>query len=259
VHDVPLEQIQKTVNYFEAGAVRAREVGFDAVEIHAAHGYTLAAFLSLINERQDEYGGNLSGRMKLATDVYDLMRRGLGNDYPIGIRFCGDEFIIRGNTLQQTRSIARRLAEMGLDYLSVSAGGRYEDSQGIIAKWGCPHHYPPIGGYSGYRTMPPAWMPEAVNVYLAEEIRRAVRQAGFSTPVITAGRIPYPELAENILKEEKADIIGLCRPLLRDPEWPVKARENRSADIERCTYCNTCLANECEDEPAVCIYRQDDD
>lgn len=259
VNEVPMEQIGRTLDFFEAGAIQAREVGFDAVEIHAAHGYTLAAFLSLRNNRSDEYGGNLKGRMNLIVEVYERIRKALGSDFPIGIRMCGDEFIIQGNTLHQSRVIAKNLAEMGMDYLSISAGGRYEDSQGIIAKYGCPHHYPPIGGYSGYRTMPPIWMPEAVNVYLAEDIRTTIRNSGLNTPVITAGRIPYPELAEEILQKGKADIIGLCRPLLRDPEWLTKTKEGRSQDIHKCVYCNTCLANECEDEPAVCIYRADED
>ena len=259
VNEVPIEQIERTLDFYEAGAIKAREVGFDAIEIHAAHGYTLAAFLSLRNNRKDEYGGSLQGRMRLVIEVYERIRNAVGPDYPIGIRMCGDEFIIRGNTLHQTRIIAKNLAEKGMDYLSISAGGRYEDSQGIIEKWGCPHHYPPIGGYSGYRTMPPIWMPEAVNVYLAEDIRATVRKAGFNIPVITAGRIPHPELAEEILQNGKADIIGLCRPLLRDPEWLIKAKEGRSQEIDKCVYCNTCLANECEDEPAVCIYRADED
>lgn len=252
--EVMLEDIKKKINYFQEGAVRAREAGFDAIELHAAHGYTLASFLSLRNKRDDEYGGSIDGRMKLVTETYQGVREALGPDYPIGIRINGDEFIVDGNTLQQSRIIARRLAEMGLDYISVSAGGKFEDSQGLFPKYEIPANYPPFGGYSGFRAMPPAWMPEATNVYLAADIRKTVRRAGYSTPIITAGRIPYPKLAEKILREEQADLIALCRPLLRDPDWPRKAKEGKEKEITRCTYCNYCLEREAYDEPGLCRY-----
>ena len=97
-------------------------------------------------------------------------------------------------------------------------------------------------------------MPEAVNVYLAADIRKTLRKAGHSTPVITAGRIPHPELAEEILHEGQADIIALSRPLLRDPEWPLKAKEGRAKEIDRCSYCSTCVDRIFNDQPALCQY-----
>jgi len=250
VNDVTGEEIEQRIDCFEKGAIRAKEAGFDAIELHAAHGYALASFLSLRNKREDEYGGPIEKRMKIVIEIYQRVRKALGNDYPIGIRINGDEFIIGGNTLQHSRIIAKKLAEMGVDYISVSAGGKYEDSQGTN-NHGVPH---PFGGYSALRSIPPAYMPEAVNVYIASDIRKTIRQAGYSTPVTTAGRIPYPELAETVLREGQADLIALSRPLLRDPEWPIKAKEGRAKDIQRCTYCLACLERIFCDEPAFCRY-----
>lgn len=254
INDLPVDEIKKTIDMFEETTVRAMKVGFDAIEIHAAHGYTISGFLSLRNKREDDYGGSIDGRIKILGDVYQKVRAVAGPSFPIGVRINGDEFIVGGNTLHHSRIIARKLAEMGFDYISVSAGGKYEDSTATHPKYGSPWPYPSSGGYSGHRCMPPAQFPEAVNVYLASDIRKAVRQAGLTTPIITAGRIPHPKLAESILNEGHADIIGLSRPLLRDPEWPNKAREGRDKEITRCTYCNECMDRLVLDEPGMCIF-----
>lgn len=241
VEEVPIEQIKQSIDFFEAGAIRAREAGFDAVEIHAAHGVLQADFLSLKNKRKDEYGGKkLENRMRFTGEVYERVRKALGKDYPIGIRINGDEFIIGGTTLTQSKLAAKKLAELGLDYISISVGGKYDDSYGTDP-WGLTFPYPPWGGYSGFRCMPENYMPEATNVYLAEGIRKTVREAGYGTPIMTAGRITTPELAESILKDGKADLIGICRQIIRDPDWPKKAKEGRPKDIKKCAYCNNCI------------------
>ena len=257
VHEMTFEEIAKSIAHHESAAIRAKEAGFDAIEIHAAHGYVLASFLSLLNKRKDGYGGNLDGRMRMVTEVYGKVRAVAGLDYPLGIRVNGDDFVVGGNTLKHSRLIVPRLAQMGFDYISVTAGGKYEDSQGLIPKWECPHPYPPVGGYSGFRSMPPADMPEAVNVYLASDLRKTLRKAGYSIPVITAGRIPAPGLAEAILQEGQADLIALSRPLLRDPEWVLKTREGKARQIERCTYCNDCTERELYGEPSLCQFRKE--
>lgn len=254
INEISSEDITNTINYFVNGAIRARQAGFDSIELHAAHGYLLAAFLSLINERNDGYGKTSDGRIRVVSEIYQKIRSTLGSNYPLGIRINGDEFIIGGNTLAQSRIIARKLAAIGFDYISVSAGGKHEDSPGVHPKGGSPWPYPPISGYSGYRSIPTAYMPEAANVYLAADIHKTIRQAGYSTPVITAGRIPYPELAEAILRDGQADIIGLSRPLLRDPDWVAKTKSGREKEIKRCTYCNDCMEKLIKDEPALCVF-----
>ncbi len=254
INDLSIEEIKKTVDMFEGTADRALRAGFDAIEIHAAHGYTLSGLLSLCNKREDEFGGSIDGRLKILADIYQKVRAVVGARYPVGVRINGDDFIVEGNTLHHSRILARKLAEMGFDYISVSAGGKYEDSSATHPKFGSPWPYPSTGGYSGHRCMPPARFPEAVNVYLAADIRRTIRQAGLGTPVITAGRIPHPRLAESILTEGQADIIGLSRPLLRDPEWANKAWEGRDKEITRCTYCNECMDRLIKDEPGLCVF-----
>ncbi len=254
VHDFTDEDIEQMMGNFERGAMRARESGFDAIEIHASHSWALAAFLSLKNNREDKYGGPVESRMKIVVDLYQRMRRVLGDDYPIGIRINGDEFIIDGNTLTHSTIIARKLAEMGIDYISVSAGAKYEDTPSAAIGGGRLFPYPPTGGYSGFRCIPPAYMPEGVNVYLADAIRKAVRKADYETPVMTAGRIPHPELAEAILTEGKADLIGLSRALMRDPNWPTKTKEGRAQDIAKCDYDNACLEKLARAEPVYCKY-----
>lgn len=254
VEDMTTDSIKQAVEDFVNAAIRSKEAGFDGIEIHGAHGYLLANFLSATNRRKDEYGKNIKGRMKLTVEIYKKCREALGKDYPIGIRINGDDFTIGGNTLLHTMEIAEDLAELGLDYISLSAGGRTEDSQAIIPGLGAKYAYPPVGGYSGYRAVPPNWTPEMVNVYLAERIKGTLRKAGYSTPVMTAGRIPYAQLAEDILQEGKADLIGLARPILRDPNWALKVKEGREKDIDECEYCNGCMDSLWKGEGHYCIY-----
>jgi 2,4-dienoyl-CoA reductase-like NADH-dependent reductase (Old Yellow Enzyme family) len=229
-------------------ARRALTVGFDFIELHMAHCYTLGSFLSLANQRQDDYGGKLENRIRLPVAVYKAVRQCVGGNYPLGLRMNGDDFISKGNTLLHSIPIARRFAELGSDYISISAGDRFEDAVP-----------PPPGqapnnttGYSGQRFSPPWWTPDGVNVYLADEIRQSLKAAGFNAPVVTVGKIRTPRLAERILQQGRADIIGLCRSLLCDPDWPKKAREGREKEIVHCAACNSCLGVDLQKHLPVC-------
>ena len=244
VEELSIDHIQQIVKDFAAAAARTREAGFDFIELHCAHAYTLSSFLSLRNKRKDGYGKNLEGRMRLFNEVFNAVKTKVGDDYTVGCRLNGDEFILGGNTLKQSCSIAEKMAKSGMHYISVSAGGKFEDGlvyDGVI--W-------PYSGYSGTRAMPPAYMPDGVNVYLAEGIRDAVQQ--FGIPVIAAGKIPTPEYADFLLEQEKADLIALGRPLICDPDWPVKAKNGRGEDIVTCVYCGGCTDNDRDFEPVVC-------
>ena len=247
VEDLTLDEVREIPTLFAQAASRAREAGFDAVELHYAHAYTMSSFLSRHNHRKDDYGGSLKKRLRLAEEVYTETRRAVGDDFVIGARINGDEFTLGGNSQVQSRSIALRLAELGLDYLSVSAGGRFEDA---VPREG--EALDPYTGYSGHRTMPPLWMAEKVNVYLASDIKRLLNEAGYTIPVITAGRIPDAATANDILKQGEADLVGIARPILCDPSWPNKYRENREADILKCIYCNECREAEGSFEEVVC-------
>jgi 2,4-dienoyl-CoA reductase-like NADH-dependent reductase (Old Yellow Enzyme family) len=248
VEDFKAEELPNIVNDHVAAAKRALSAGFDFIEIHMAHAYVLSSFLSRVNKRIDGYGSTLENRMKLPIEVYQAVRREVGNDYPLGVRINGEDFHIEGNTLAQSTRIARRLAELGADYISISAGSRFEDAK--TPPEGSPPD--PMSGYSGHRMSPWFWWPDGTHVYLAEGIRKAVREAGFNTPVVIAGKIREPKHAEEILKEGKADIIGLCRALLCDPDWPVKTREGREKEIVRCVACNWCLEADSRYEKVNC-------
>jgi dimethylglycine catabolism A len=255
VEELTLGQIEQFYDLYVAAAVRCKKAGFDSVEIHAAHCYMVANFLSLKNKRKDEYGRTLEGRMKLVLTLFSRMREALGKDYPIGIRMNADDFVVGGNTLEQSRKIAQKLVELDIAYLSLSAGGRNEDGT-RHGSTGFNWPYSDIGpyrgplGYSGHRAMPPAYMPEGVNVDLHADIKKAIQPS--KIPVITAGKISTPEFAESILQEGKADLIGVCRGILCDPEWPNKAKEGRSNDIIRCVYCCLCMNDLRVGRPVSC-------
>jgi NADPH-dependent glutamate synthase beta subunit-like oxidoreductase/2,4-dienoyl-CoA reductase-like NADH-dependent reductase (Old Yellow Enzyme family) len=248
VEDLSLQDIRAIPDQFASGASRAKVAGFDFVELHMAHFTTLASFLSLVNKRKDQYGGDFEGRVKLPGEVI-LAVRGAVGDYPVGMRMNGEEFTKEGNTLLQSARVARRLAGMDVDYISVSAGERFEDAEPP------PPNFPPFAGtgYSGYRMSPRWWNPDGVQVYLAEGVRQAIREAGYTIPVVTAGKIRTPELAEEILDRERADIIGMARALFSDPDWPVKAREGRSDEIVKCAACGFCSDADERYETVTCL------
>ncbi len=244
IEELSLIDIQQIVEDFKYAASRAKEAGFDFIEIHCAHAYTLSSFLSLRNKRSDDYGNNLEGRMKLVKEVLEVVKKEVGENYTVGCRINGDEFILGGSTLKQSSAIAENLAKWGMHYISISAGGKFEDGlvfDGIV--W-------PYSGYSGSRAMPPAYMPDGVNVYLVEEIRNVVNSYGVA--VIGAGKIPNPKYAESILDDLKADLIALGRPLICDPDWPNKTKKFEWDNIVLCKYCGGCTDNDRNFEPVVC-------
>jgi 2,4-dienoyl-CoA reductase-like NADH-dependent reductase (Old Yellow Enzyme family) len=250
VEDFSKEDLKVIVKQHVEAAERAKSAGFDSLEIHMAHAFTLASFLSLRNKRTDEYGGlSLENRMRLPMEVYTAVRDTLGKDFPIGIRINADEFIIGGNTLLQSREIAKRFAEMGVDYISISLGSKFEDAK--PPEPGFPPE--PYSGYSGHRFAPRWWMPEGANVYLAEDIRKHLRKEGLTTPIITAGKISSPEFAEEVLREGKADLIGMARQLLCDPDWPLKVKAEKWNEIVRCMYCGYCMDLDARYEAVKCI------
>lgn len=232
--ELPPEEIESIVENFVQAGRRAKEAGFDMVEFHAAHAYTLASFISLAaNKRQDRYGKNLEGRFRIVEEVYRSSREALGADYSIGIRINGEDFIKGGNTLAHTRQIARKIDELGFNFLDVSAGSRYEDGP---------------GGYSQSRGLPDATMPDGTNVYLAAALKKEV-----NIPVITAGKIRGADLAEEIVSQGDADLVAIGRGLLCDAEIALKIRENREEEIIGCKYCNHCYKVIREFKPIECI------
>ncbi|MDP6100257.1 MAG: FAD-dependent oxidoreductase [Dehalococcoidia bacterium] len=212
--ELTTEEIAGLVDRFAAAATRAREAGFDSVELHGAHSYLICQFLSpLSNRREDEYGRDTYGRSRFARECITAVRDKVGADFPICLRISGQEFVEGGLTLEDTTIIARLAEEAGADFISVSAGNgmaRQWSTQSVLSPKGC-------------------------LVPLAQEIKDAI-----TIPVMVAGRINDPGLAEEILDKGQADLIAVGRGLLSDPDLPVKTREGRSNEIRRCIACLTC-------------------
>jgi 2,4-dienoyl-CoA reductase-like NADH-dependent reductase (Old Yellow Enzyme family) len=227
---------------FADAARRAREAGFDGVELHYAHAYTMAGFLSRRNDRADGYGNSPRGRVRLPLEVYGAVRERVGADYCVGVRFLGDEAIEGGSSIEDAAFYAAEFARAGFDFLSVSKGGKFEDAK--QPKVG--HAVYPYTGRSGYECMPTVISDErgpfGRNVPLSAAIRRAVAEAGCETPVVAAGGIYSFEQAEAVLREGHADIVGAARQSLADPDWFLKMHTGRGDEIRRCTFTNYCEA-----------------
>lgn len=240
--------IDRIVEQFGDAVARAREAGFDGAELHSAHAYTLASFVSRRNPRDDEYGASLEGRLRLIGRVMGDVRRKAGADFPVGVRINAEEFIRGGYTIEEGKLIALRHAQLGCDYVSLSVGGKLEDAEHHPGR--VKHAY---SGYSGERAMPDAWYPDMPHVGLAAAIKAFVNAKGFATPIVTAGKIWRPEDAEAILAEGKADILGIARQLLADPDWPNKVRRGETDRIITCDYCNVCKALDGEHDKVICF------
>jgi 2,4-dienoyl-CoA reductase-like NADH-dependent reductase (Old Yellow Enzyme family) len=225
---------------FAEAARRAQGAGFDGVELHYAHAYTMASFLSRLNVRGDGYGGTREGRARLPLEVLRAVRRRVGADYVIGIRYLGDDVVEGGSDLDDAVWFGVRFAEAGADYLSISKGGRFEDAR--QPKVGEAVY--PYTGASGYECMPTVISDErgpfGRNVPLAAAIRRAVRAAGQATPVVTSGGITTFDQAEGILARGEADFIGAARQSLADPDWFLKIRLGLGHLVRRCEFTNYC-------------------
>ena len=210
--ELTVEEIKSLVEAYAQGARRAKESGFDAVELHGAHGYLIAQFMSAYaNKRTDEYGGDLEGFLRFPLDIVHRARELVGPDYPILFRISGDEAVPEGRTIDESVVVAKRLVEAGVDALHVSVGV-YESS---------------------YLTSAPPAMEPGFNAAAAATIKRNV-----SVPVIAVGRVVDPAVAEDIISSGKADLVAIGRASLADPEFAVKAAEGRDEDIVKCLSCN---------------------
>lgn len=237
--ELTVEEIKQIVKSFGFAARRAKDAGFDIVEIHGCHGYLISNFLSPhTNKRTDRYGGSLKNRMRFILEVIAEVNRQTGPDYPVCVRVSGTDYEPDGTTIDETIKLCRRLEKMGVVTIHVSGGNHHQTI----------HEVSPMG------------MPLAPNVWAAAAIKNEV-----SIPVIASGSITTPALAEKILSEGKGDFISLGRPLWADPDWPQKALTGRPEEIRPCIRCNDgCLARGdqlarvigCSVNTAVC--REDD-
>lgn len=221
-----IPEIERIILQYGEFARRVKQVGFDALEVHGSHGYLIAEFLSpYSNTRKDRYGGSLENRTRFAFQIIEEVRKNVGADFPIFFRIPGEEHVPGGLSKEETSLIAKLMEEAGADAIDVSAGN-YKTAEWIV---------------------PPMILPRGCNVRAAETIKRKV-----SVPVIVAGRINGPELAEEILRQGKADVIAMARGLVADPDLPIKTREGRAEEIRRCIACNVCIDHLFQDKDIVC-------
>ena len=225
---------------FAAAAVRAREAGFDGVELHYAHAYTMASFLSALNDRDDGYGGARENRVRLPLEVYRRVRDAVGERFVVGCRYLSEDCVAGGSGIDDACFFGTAFARAGMDFLSLSRGGRFEDAkQPAVGEAAYPYTGP-----SGYECMPAHLSdsrgPFGRNVGPTAAIRRAVRATGLATPVVVTGGIHGFRQAEEILREGKADIVGAARQSLADPDWYRKIRTGQGHDVRTCTYTNYC-------------------
>jgi 2,4-dienoyl-CoA reductase-like NADH-dependent reductase (Old Yellow Enzyme family)/thioredoxin reductase len=214
--ELTIMECEELVEAFGQAARRAKEAGFDAVELHGAHGYLFSQFLSArSNRRTDKYGGDLKGRMSFLLESVRRVRELVGKDFPVIFRINGEDGVEGGLTVDDTKLVARNLQEAGVDALDISAG--------TPEAWVNPHIIGPTA------TM---FSPRGHLVPLAAQIKSAV-----SIPVITVSSIT-PAIGEEILRQGKADLIGMGRELLADPELPNKLASGKHKDIRPCIRCN---------------------
>jgi dimethylglycine catabolism A len=237
---------------FADAAGRALEAGFDGVELHFAHAYTMASFLSALNTRDDGYGGKREHRVRLPREVVAAVRAKIASRAVVGCRYLGDDVIEGGNRVDDAAWFGVELARAGLDFLSISKGGKFEDAKQPKVGWAV---YP-YTGRSGYECMPTIYSdakgPFMRNVSLAATIRKAVRDAGLETPIVTAGGIADFDQAEAVLERGDADFIASARQTLADPDWFAKMRAGRGNEIRRCEFTNYCEALDQQHKQVTC-------
>ena len=211
-HVLTIEEIQDIFHAFGDAALRAKQAGFELVEIHGAHGYLLTNFFSpTTNHRTDLYGGSLENRMRIYVEIVRDVRKKVGPDFPVTIRLSGTDYEPDGFPIEDTIELAKVLEKEGIDAFHISGGD---------------HH-------TMIHQVSPMAIDVCHNVWAAEAIKKVVH-----VPVIASGSITLPEYAEEIIASGKGDFVGLGRPLWADPEWPLKAMEDRPEDIRPCIRCN---------------------
>ncbi|MEJ2170019.1 MAG: FAD-dependent oxidoreductase [Desulfobacterales bacterium] len=215
VEPLTVDGIQQLVQKFGDAARRAYQAGFELIEIHGAHGYLVNQFLSRFsNIREDEYGKDVAGRTRFAREIVTEIRQRVGADFPISFKISAEEYVDSGLTTVESIEILKILVAAGIDVIQVSAGND------VTAEWICQ----------------PMFMQKACLVESAAQVKKAL-----DVPVMAVGRINEPQIADDIIREQKADLVCIGRGLLADPEMPKKAQEGRLDEIRTCIACNTCM------------------
>ena len=211
VRGMTVEEVYDLIEKFAEAAWRVQQAGFDAVELHGAHGYMIAQFMSAYtNKRNDRFGGSLKNRLRFPLEILKRIRYKCGNDFCVGIRYSGEEWIDTGRTLDESVEVAKIFEAAGFNFLDISAG--------IFEACG--------------PTMDPSYYKEGWNTYTAEAIKKAIK-----IPVITSHTLRTPSYCDKIIGEGKVDMVGLSRQMLADPYWGNKAKAGKDKEIRKCISC----------------------
>jgi len=222
-HELTVEEIRALVKAYVDAAGRMKRAGFDAVEVHGAHGHLVGQFLSaLTNKRRDAYGGDPESRARFAREICLAIREEVGPEYPILFRLSVEEGIKGGITARESQGLVRLLVKNGVDAIDTSSGYKASSEEGYIAQ-----QLPSARA--------PGSFPRGFMIDMAQAMKQVV-----SVPVIGVGRINDPRLADRFIREGKADLIAMGRALIADPELPNKAAQGRFDEIRTCIACNTC-------------------
>lgn len=227
-HELTGEEIQEIIIMHADAALRAKEAGFDAIEIHGAHGYLISTFLSpFSNKRVDKYGGNQQNRVRFACEVIKAIKKKVGRNFPVIIRISVEELVYGGISLSDSRIIAKILEREGVDAIHASVGV----------------------GATQYFTIASASQPHAWLSEYAAAIKGVI-----NIPVITVNRITDPEQAEVILQTGKADFVAMGRASLADPDLPIKTQTGRTTEINHCIGClQRCIGFLVKNKPITCL------
>lgn len=211
-HALTIDEIKDMVERYAQGARRAKEAGCDAAEFHGAHGYLISEFMSAYaNKRTDEYGGGFENFLRFPLEIVNRSRELVGPDFPLLFRISADELVPLGRTLPESVDMMKHLVAAGIDAVDVSIG--------------VPE--------SSHYTSAPADMPPGFNAERSLKFKQVLK-----VPVLVAGRIDEPAVAEDIIKSGKADLVHIGRQSLADPDWPSKVRNGHVKDIVKCLSCN---------------------
>ncbi len=211
IREMSVEEIYDLIEKFAEGAWRVQQAGFDCVELHGAHGYLIAQFMSpFVNKRNDRFGGSFVNRMRFPLEIIARTKHKCGPDFPVGIRYSGEEWVEGSRQLEESVRIAQLMEEHGAAFVDISAG--IFEAPGTV--------------------MDPMYYPQGWNTYTADEVKRKV-----DIPVITSHTLRDPAYCEKILAEGKTDMVGLSRQMIADPFWANKAYAGKPQEIRKCISC----------------------
>ncbi len=227
-HALTIPEIKMVIDSYVGATMRVKKAGFDAVELHGGMGYLINQFLSnATNKRDDAYGGNLENRTRFAREMIRAIKETVGQDYPIIFRMSGDDFVEEGLRIHESLEIAKILEQAGADAFNVSPG--WHESKTPIMLMA---------------------IPRMAYAFLSEKIKSQVK-----VPVIASVRINDLKLAEEILEHEQSDMVSVGRPLIVDPELPMKYKNGYLEDIRTCIACNQgCFDSLLNFKPVSCTY-----